>query len=449
MLLRKYIATQLKQYYAQPATTVVGGISSLENAAASSVTGSAAAIPFRRLLGEFHWKWIYRKLYQNTPGQWLTPVELFAPYYSYILANFIASHHIQHQQHRNHHHQLPLLDIIELGGGRATNSLHILDHLQQFHPSIYQHTNYYIYDVSRSLLDLQQTRIQESQHADKIHCTMCDLMDIAEGRTSFWAASEKGSATPRNTVVLGCEILDNLGHDKVRIQLFDKIEQAEVRITPQTALDNSKHTEVFMPLADPLLMHVLESAPWYLRSSQEAAASCNAVFWIPTTACGLLRSIAQNRPNAVIALADFDWLPRQMSESIDRPTTIRGDGEPLVTNMEKIDLADYIQQPHTPKDILFPTQFTKLAKYAKVVFGKSKIVRVAKQSEFLQTYNHHDPRHDWIRQTTSWISGYSPLLHDFANCSVLTIANHHHQPDMNNNKNNNNHPGIEDTQKDN
>jgi hypothetical protein len=456
MLLRKYIATQLNQYYAQPASTVVGGISSLEKASAAACSDTAI-IPFRRLMGEFHWKWIYRKLYQNTPGQWLTPVELFAPYYSYILAQFIASHVIQQQQKTDR--WLPL-EIAELGGGRATNSLHILDHLQKFHPSIYQNTNYVIYDVSESLVNLQRQRIQTSRHADRIHCTQCDLLDIAEGRTSFMAAAEQETHSTVNTIVLGCEILDNLGHDKVRIQRLDKIEQAEVRINPPATTaapttntshttpennDNNNeqiitpiHTEVFKPLTDPLLMHVLESAPWYLRSSQQqqqvasSSGSNNSVFWIPTTACGLLWNLAQVRPDAVVVLADFDWLPRQMSEAIDRPTTIPGDGEPLVTNMEKIDLADYLQHPNTPKDILFPTQFTKLANYAMTVFGTSKVVRVSKQSEFLQTYN-HDPRHhydnnnnnnnDWIRQTTSWISGYSPLLHDFANCSVLTIAN--------------------------
>lgn len=52
---------------------------------------------------------------------WMTPVEIFAPYYSHALAKYIL--------------RLPDVDaenlrIVEAGGGSGTNALHILNYLQ-------------------------------------------------------------------------------------------------------------------------------------------------------------------------------------------------------------------------------------------------------------------------------------------------------------------------------
>ena len=58
------------------------------------------------------------------------------------------------------------------------------------------------------------------------------------------------------------------------------------------------------------------------------------------------------------------------------------------------------------------------ASFANKVTDGAMVTEVQKQSEFLERYG---PEH--VRATESWLTGYTPLLHDFTNCSVLTITN--------------------------
>ena len=338
------------------------------------------------------------------------------------------------------------------------------------------------------------------------------------------------------TVVLGCEVLDNLPHDKIRY--YDdgttthihnnRVEQAEVVVRD----DEDDDAEVFVPVSDPLIQTVLERVPSYMttpssqdspqlvpnnyppipppppssttttttRSQRPRPRSATAI-WIPTVACGILEHILQHRPRNTLSFvfADFDWLPppdRTTDRTTDTATEVitssikRDDdegttekdeqqqqrqrnilpqrklsewaiGEPIVTDMEGMDHDCYLvkqkQQQHASPsysssshcDILFPTNFEKLAAFARNVVADNTaqktrpqtsntsstrkprdttvdaedqenaeyefVVTVQKQSEFLELYGPKE-----IKATKSWLTGYTPLLHDFINCSVLT-----------------------------
>lgn len=95
-------------------------------------------------LGEWHWHRVYRRLYKEQDGQWLTPVELFRPHYSYILANFVAE--MTSASDRVH--------IVELGGGLGTNANLILSQLQRTKPKLYDQVSYTIIDSSQPLMEL-------------------------------------------------------------------------------------------------------------------------------------------------------------------------------------------------------------------------------------------------------------------------------------------------------
>jgi hypothetical protein len=202
------------------------------------------------------------------------------------------------------------------------------------------------------------------------------------------------------------EVLDNLPHDKVRATSRKKVEQAVVRSTK-----NGEDEEVFIPLVDPLLARIIKAVPSYVNIYPS---------WIPSVACGVLHHIVKQRPNAGLVFADFDWLP---APDLDLGTShVRvsawAEGEPIVTDMEGIDHMCYLRAPpHC--DILFPTDFEKLASFVKRTSRtKSDLsVQVEKQSEFLERCG---LKH--VRATKSWLSGHTPLLHDFANCSVLTVT---------------------------
>mmetsp|Transcript_47105 Transcript_47105/g.71245 ORF Transcript_47105/g.71245 Transcript_47105/m.71245 type:complete len:81 (-) Transcript_47105:163-405(-) len=73
---------------------------------------------------------ISKIIQRTTKGQWLlTPVELFRPYYSYILTNWIVVTSQQQQQqdllYNKNNNNKQEIEIIEIGGGREVHQCQI------------------------------------------------------------------------------------------------------------------------------------------------------------------------------------------------------------------------------------------------------------------------------------------------------------------------------------
>ena len=165
MLLRRYLCKRLADYYSQPADSVVGF--------------APKTIDFSLLLNEWHWKRTYKHVYEEQRGMWLTPVELFFPYYSNTIANFVSKSMATALNNSDR------FDIVELGGGRGTNANALLNHLSECHSHMYDRLHrYMIFDTSPTLHDLQQKLLIEgsSRHADKVELVNIDMIDIAEGK---------------------------------------------------------------------------------------------------------------------------------------------------------------------------------------------------------------------------------------------------------------------------
>ena len=373
-LLRRYIGKKLSDYYAQPSNLVVGS--------------SSEPINFRNLLGEWHWKRVYKNLYDAKQGQWLTPVELFRPHYSQILAEYCI-----HQQKLSSAE----FEIVELGGGRGTNASCVLAHLQQKYPEVYERlSSYTIVDSSPSLHALQQDLLLQGEFSSKLKFLQKDLTDVAESKTTLLPSVSK---IP--TIFLALELLDNLGHDKViRDVASRKIEHA--------VIENGE--EVFRPLSDPLLKQVLLHLPSYGGSNGKP-------IWVPSVACGVLMEIAKSRPNSWLVLADFDFLPTpDLDERTGERKTLLAEGEPLVTDMNGIDHDCYLNSPQLV-DVLYPVDFVKLARFSEKVFANGGEVALKKQNTFLL-----DNGPSQVHATRSRWTRFSPMVHDFSNCSVLTVS---------------------------
>jgi len=489
LLARHYVSRRLAAYYAQPAQAVVGS--------------PANAIDFRSLWGEWHWKRLYGRLYREQQlGQWLTPVELFQPYYSNVVANYVAEaaaatatatavtegdENVGNDDDSNN--STVAIEIVELGGGRGTNALCVLDHIRAVHPALYGRIrSYTVVDSSPTLAALQEERLLRGEgtnrHADVVKIERKDVLDVAEGRQSLFAcgsssSSSSASLEPVITFVLGLEVLDNLPHDKVRVRdeallgrrrnrMSVELEEARVvwdhhdnnddddssggdeekKVDDDSLMERMSPEERYFPLSDPLLKQILEIAPGYYSNEPRRTRRGRTLvptgdinyFWIPTAACGILMRIAEERPDANLLFADFDWLPPPdlPGGGATRATTTAttttsspykaGKGEPLVTSMDDVDQASYLGiessdgRNNVECDILFPTDFRMLATFVATIFCQraplSSIaadVTVEKQSEFLLRYGPEQ-----VEQTKSWLTSYSPLIHDFYNCSVLT-----------------------------
>lgn len=415
MLLRRHIGKRLADYYAQPSHSVVG-------------TTPRGDIKFSSLWGEWHWRRVYGRAYKEQEGQWLTPVELFRPHYSNILANFIADVWSNPEQQNDPSN----LHIVELGGGRGTNANLILSHLRQNHKDIYNRVSYTIFDSSPTLHELQRVTLLDknnSEHCDKIDLVLEDMTDIAEKKSPFLTQSD----TP--TITIALELLDNLPHDKVsRCVRTRALQQAEIQTDPSlsevestsaklpatqtndslTSDEDDEHlVEVFKPLTDPLLKGILADESSYAGFRPK---------WVPTVACGTIKRLFETRPNSHLLIADFDYLPPPdiTHTSCSRRRSVEADGEPIITSMDGLDHECYLNSPSLC-DILFPTDFAKLASFVKKQqenkMGNNSDAKVMKQADFLQMYGP-----DEVQSTKSWITGFSPLIHDFANCSVLLVT---------------------------
>jgi len=190
MLVRKRIGQALGAYYAQPAHRVVGGALVEGSSSSPTTSNTAPSMNFKSLWGEWQYRRLVGKLYQqqdlHEKGRWLTSVELMRPYYSQCLANFVAAEaraYWQTPQCRANQAQpqKQSIDIVELGGGRATNASIILSHLQEAHPDVFaQIHSYTLMDASPSLLELQEQTLQATNHASLVKLELKNAMDMAE-----------------------------------------------------------------------------------------------------------------------------------------------------------------------------------------------------------------------------------------------------------------------------
>lgn len=362
MLLRHYIHQRLQQYYAQAADRVVGGV--------------GTPIAFGTLWGQWGWNRAYGQWMAQSRGQWLTPTELFQPYYSQCIAEWIVQRIMKMKCERN-----VTTDIVEVGGGRGTNALCVLDHLETNHPTIFRECfgTYHLVDASPTLLELQKTTTQRFRHRMKFR--QCDMLDVVEGRAQL---VEKG--IDKHTVTVFCEVLDNLPHDRV-VHQRGKYFQTELVPTADAAR-NTLPQEIERALTDPLLQRCLETHPPYTG-------------WYPSVAVALLQHLALS---CDVWIADFDHLE----------TT---DGAPLITDMQGQDhphywIPDADSNSSLLTDILFPTNFGLLQRSVQQC-NTSCVVQ--KQAEFLRRYP------DIVNGTRTLWRSYTPMLDDFPNCSVLTI----------------------------
>jgi len=186
-LMRRYIGQRLADYYAQPCDKVVGSAALKRNRSSTQAMKSileAPAVNFP-FWGQWHWNTYYQSLFKKQSGQWLTPVELFTPYYSQIVTNFISSE--MHTWKRHFNSSSSSFDIIELGGGRGTNAMITLYFLQQNFPHLFSNlSTYYIVESSHSLIEFQKQQILSTNQQDlidKVQYLYLDIAQVAESKT--------------------------------------------------------------------------------------------------------------------------------------------------------------------------------------------------------------------------------------------------------------------------
>lgn len=435
-----------------------------------AVFAGACNLPFGSLLGRSEYDARVAALYAASSRGWLTPTELFSPWYSYGLAHCLLE-------------RAPAsgLHVYEVGGGTGASACHVLDYIKQTAPALYARPgalSYTILEISPTLSERQAEALQRAGHHSAVARSLCvDAMRTHEHLHS-----------PHPCTVIAMEVLDNLPHDKVVClsgTLYETWVEEEEEQRQQAEHQGSApvRREVYRPLADPQLLETWALMQEYGSSSSSSkagpltsalAALCRAVLpqrssaptppgfqWAlhaPTGALALLKSLTAALPAHSLLLADFSHLPHptatgssssQLKEhrvACHAPadalpgcggppwaaTHLRGlAGHPLgrllasglrgrllsapllvaskAPGAGEKDHASYLAPPLGEADIFFPTDFGLLAHMVGGLGGRS--VRVEASSDFLRRHAR------WERTAT--LTGFNPMLDTYTNTMFL------------------------------
>lgn len=175
------------------------------------------------------------QLYEASGVAWLTPVEVFAPWYSRALARYILST------------QPPSagpLHVFEIGGGNGTNAKHVLDYIAAAAPARYASASYTVLEISDSLAKRQRETVG-ARHAGVFRSQVVDA--------TVWPGEGVVHAGP--CFVIALEVLDNLPHDKV---VWDEQQWWQVEVEKRGDGGGGSLGEVVRPVADALVLQALQ-----------------------------------------------------------------------------------------------------------------------------------------------------------------------------------------------
>eukprot|EP00871_Galdieria_phlegrea_P003423 jgi/Galph1/4081/GphlegSOOS_G2748.1 len=372
-------------------------------------------ISFQELQGFDEYISLLKKLYQSqSVRSWITPVELFRPWYGFAIARWIEQVMVDNfsQEIGSEWH------VIEVGGGNGTLAESILQYASNnYSKQLYHSMHYHIVEISPLLAQRQAKRLSSFTTFIHIH-----TMSITEWQQVIQAPC----------IVLFCEVLDNFPHDRIE---FDFLKQTwyecyirdhlKARDSPRS---NSSKLVIRQPLQDILILSTMNdwnmfskqdrtttttswhsffsSSYWfhYLTNLVDTFLSSSLVIYVPTVAQQVFQLLHRCLPRAHLFIADFDMLP-QATRGMFAPVVQGGNAECIQT------FASIEETTQGSCDILFPVNFNGLSHRMSSLWHHANI-KLWKQGKFLKRYAP-------VEQTTTK-SGYNPMLEDFKNTSILT-----------------------------
>ncbi|KAK3694601.1 S-adenosyl-L-methionine-dependent methyltransferase [Podospora appendiculata] len=335
----------------------------------------------------------------DTRQLWYTPTELFRPYYGeaiarYLVANYKLTTYPYHD-----------LIIYEMGAGRGTLMLNILDYIRDVDPAVYARTKFKIIEISTQLATLQNSQLMRSAasrgHADKVEIINKSIFDWTQ-------------PVPSPCFFLAFEVFDNFAHDVIRYDLTTEAPMQGVVLIS----DEGDFYEFYTPDLDPV-------ASRFLRIRD---AATDGQYKLPYPTNRLARWVSANRPFAP-NLSSPEYIPTRLMQFFDvlgryfpahrlltsdfhsLPEAVPGLNAPIVqTRFQRRPVPVTTPLVHQGYfDIMFPTDFRISEAMYQVITGK--LTRVLTHEEFMC-------RWAYIEETETK-SGENPLLTWYKNASVL------------------------------
>ncbi len=170
------------------------------------VLASHTALPFREMSGRADYERALRERYAERAG-FLTPAEIFAPWYSYAAARWaLAWHRVDAVKAARAGIRPPPLRVAEFGVGSGAHAVHFLDYVRTTAPDV--DCRYVGVDASQDACANFEARVRAA------HPGVASAV-VADAR-SEWTLPADFQDESCPTVVFALELLDNLPHDKVR-----------------------------------------------------------------------------------------------------------------------------------------------------------------------------------------------------------------------------------------
>ncbi|EPY23556.1 hypothetical protein STCU_07661 [Strigomonas culicis] len=371
-------------------------------------------------------------MHEQTPG-FVTPTQLFQPYYGWVLAEYMVTTMRARFDPRE-----PLV-IYDVGAGTGALAVSLLDYLAEHFPEVYRRCEYHVIEQNPYLIQsLRRKLVHHYHHVRVHHLSMLN-----------WRQAE-----PRRCIVLGVELLSGLPHDCVLWDTHGVCSEHWFRFKQRDNLSSAR--EWYPPLRDPLLLRYLRYLNWLQEESYHSLKvlcltggretldpppftslepheddtpliyfskmlwvhSPFNTAWVPTAQMLLLETLAEYFPRHHAFFADWAAVRQGLP----------GYNAPVLQVKMRVAKDIFLRRPidalHTNAgmvDMCFPTDFDHLATVYRAVCGREKEVTNMSHPQFWQTYGGDKT----ALFTTK--SGFNPLVEDFKPFRVFAT---HHPPEL-------------------
>ncbi|KAF5697081.1 midA like [Fusarium globosum] len=333
---------------------------------------------------------------------WHTPTELFRPYYGEAIARYLVTNY------RLTTYPYHDLLIYEMGAGRGTLMLNILDYIREVDPQVYARTKFNIIEISSTLAALQNRHLLSTAasrgHADKVEIINRSIFD--------W-----DQYVPSPCFFLAMEVFDNFSHDGIRYDVA-----TEQPLQGHVLIDgDGDFYEFYSQELDPLaaryfrVRHAATGGNYpkpypsnavlrYLSTKIPFAANLSDPEFIPTRLMQFFDVLEKYFPGHRLVTSDFDWLP-QAVKGMNAPVVQTRYHRKMVPVTTPLVHQGYF-------DILFPTDFRVTEAIYRAITGK--LTRVMSHGDFMRKWAYVED--------TETRSGENPLISNYRNASVLVTV---------------------------
>ena len=377
-------------------------------------------LTFHKMIGYSDYSYMLNKYYPE--NHFLTPSEIFSPFYGMSMAKKIEKDFLQKNEKDQ---KKKMINILEIGSGLGTQADSFLKYFKNLNSKLYWKINYTLVEISPILLERSKKVLKQSHK---------ELIEKGQIKFVNKDAFKLNDKFEDEIYLLLFEVLDNLPHDLI---CFEKKNLEEFKIGKLISDDNFLTKKTVFEKDDDLLVRKLFDN-WkelYVRDGKIMKSFlsedsffkkfgfykkyyqflnnlfCNKFeIYLPTGFYELMNVLNKNFPKGKYIMSDFSSLPDTILHKnkkiiFNNPLISRK----MAKSEEKKDFGNIDLSPFGKVDIFFPTDFFLAKNILQNVIGIDCKISTPKKFFFFNA------EEKWAETK----SGYNPMKEDFQNTKFL------------------------------